>query len=38
VRGDIGRWRIDPSRRALVLQDGADMLLQFEILGPDRLR
>jgi hypothetical protein len=29
VRGDIGRWRIDPSRRALVLQDGAEMLLQY---------
>lgn len=38
VRGDAGRWRIDPSRRALVLQGGAEMPLQFEILGPDRLR
>lgn len=38
VRGDMGRWRIDPARRALVLHGGAEMPLQFEILGPDRLR
>lgn len=38
VRGDVGRWRIDPGRRALVLQGGAEMPLQFEILGQDRLR
>lgn len=38
VRGDAGRWRIDPSRRALILQGGAEMPLQFEILGADRLR
>lgn len=38
VRGDMGRWHVDPSRRALVLQGGAEMPLQFQILGPDRLR
>jgi uncharacterized lipoprotein YbaY/heat shock protein HslJ/uncharacterized lipoprotein NlpE involved in copper resistance len=38
VRGDVGRWRVDPGRRALVLQGGAEMPLQYEILGPDRLR
>jgi copper homeostasis protein (lipoprotein) len=38
VRGDMGRWRVDPARRALVLHGGAEMPLQFEILGPDRLR
>lgn len=38
VHSDIGRWRVDPSRRALVLQGGTEMPLQFEILGPDRLR
>jgi uncharacterized lipoprotein YbaY/heat shock protein HslJ/uncharacterized lipoprotein NlpE involved in copper resistance len=38
VRGDIGRWRVDPGRRALVLHGGAEMPLQYEILGPDRLR
>jgi uncharacterized lipoprotein YbaY/heat shock protein HslJ len=38
VRGDIGRWRVDPGRQALVLQGGAEMPLQYEILGPDRLR
>jgi copper homeostasis protein (lipoprotein) len=38
VRGDMGRWRVDPARRALVLHGGAEMPLQFQILGPDRLR
>ncbi len=38
VRGDVGRWSIEPSRRALMLQGGAEMPLQFEILGQDRLR
>jgi uncharacterized lipoprotein YbaY/uncharacterized lipoprotein NlpE involved in copper resistance len=38
VRGDIGRWRVDPARRALVLQGGAEMPLQYTILGPDWLR
>jgi heat shock protein HslJ len=38
VRGDIGRWRVDPGRRALILQGGAEMPLQFEILADGRLR
>jgi copper homeostasis protein (lipoprotein) len=38
LRADIGRWRIDPGRRALVLHGGAEMPLQFQILGADRLR
>ena len=38
VRGDMGRWRVDPARRALVLHGGAEMPLQYQILGPDRLR
>ncbi|NGX14779.1 META domain-containing protein [Wenzhouxiangella sp. XN24] len=38
VRGDMGRWRVDPSRRALVLHGGAEMPLQFQVLGPERLR
>lgn len=38
VRGEIGRWRVDPARRALVLEGGAEMPLQFEIRGPARLR
>ena len=33
----IGRWSVDPDRHALVLR-GADEDLQFQILGPDRLR
>ena len=38
VLGDMGRWRVDPARRALVLHGGAEMPLQFEILNPERLR
>jgi heat shock protein HslJ/uncharacterized lipoprotein NlpE involved in copper resistance len=38
VRADVGRWRVDPERQALVLQGGAEMPLQFGILGADRLR
>ncbi|HEX9180249.1 MAG TPA: META domain-containing protein, partial [Burkholderiales bacterium] len=37
-RDAIGRWGVDPLRNALVLRGGAEMPLQFEILGPDRLR
>ncbi|MGL1835127.1 type II toxin-antitoxin system RelE/ParE family toxin [Rhodocyclaceae bacterium SMB388] len=36
--GDMGRWRVDSWRNALVLQGGREMPLQFEIVGPDRLR
>jgi heat shock protein HslJ len=35
---DLGRWRVDPARNALILQGGAEPPLQFEIRGPDRLR
>jgi heat shock protein HslJ/uncharacterized lipoprotein NlpE involved in copper resistance len=38
VRGDMGRWRVDPARRALVLHGGAEMPLQFEVIGPTELR
>ncbi len=38
VRDDIGRWSIDPERRALILWGGAEMPLQFEILNDQRLR
>jgi len=38
VHGDMGRWHFDPARRALILHGGTEMPLQFEILGPDRLR
>jgi len=38
VHGDMGRWRADPVRKAIVLHGGAEMPLQSEILGPDRLR
>lgn len=35
---DIGRWSIDPARRALVLRGGREMPLRFEIIGPETLR
>lgn len=38
VRGEVGRWRVDPARRALILEGGGEMPLQFEIKGPARLR
>jgi copper homeostasis protein (lipoprotein) len=38
VKDDAGRWRIDAARNALLLQSGSEMPLQFEILGPGRLR
>ena len=38
VHGDMGRWRVDPSRRTLVLHGGTEMPLQFAILAADRLR
>lgn len=38
TRADIGRWRVDPGRRALILQGGAEMPLQFAIQGSNRLR
>jgi copper homeostasis protein (lipoprotein) len=38
VRDEVGRWRVDPSRQALVLRGGQEMTLQFEIKGFDKLR
>ena len=38
TRDDIGRWSIDPTRETLLLRGGAEMPLQFAILGPRRLR
>ncbi len=38
VRGDLGRWRFEGDRRALILTGGAEMPLQFEVIGPDELR
>ncbi len=37
-RDEVGRWRVDPARNALLLDAGGEMPLQFEIKGPDRLR
>jgi len=38
VRDELGRWRIDPARRALILEGGGEMPLQFEVLDVGRLR
>ncbi len=38
VRDEVGRWRVDLSRQALVLRGGREMTLRFEIKGPDKLR
>ena len=38
VRYDLGRWRVDPGRRALVLYGGFEMPISLEIRGPDTLR
>jgi copper homeostasis protein (lipoprotein) len=38
VRGEVGRWRVDPARHALILEGGGEMPLQFAIEGPARLR
>lgn len=35
---DLGRWRYDPGRPALVLSGGTEMPLQFEVIGPTQLR
>jgi copper homeostasis protein (lipoprotein) len=35
---DMGRWRYDAGRRALVLTGGTEMPLQFEVIGPTELR
>jgi heat shock protein HslJ/uncharacterized lipoprotein NlpE involved in copper resistance len=38
TRYDIGRWSVDPERKALMLHGGAEMPLQFEIRQPNQLR
>jgi uncharacterized lipoprotein NlpE involved in copper resistance len=38
VRDDLGRWRFEPARRALILAGGAEMPLRFGVVGPDELR
>jgi len=38
VRDEIGLWRVDPARRALLLKSGAETPLQFEILEAGKLR
>ncbi|MBK9063965.1 MAG: copper resistance protein NlpE N-terminal domain-containing protein [Acidobacteria bacterium] len=38
VRDEIGTWRIEKERKALVLSRGGEMPLQVEITGPDTLR
>lgn len=38
IKDDVGRWRVDATRNALLLQGGSERPLQFEIKGPDRLR
>ena len=38
VRDEVGQWRVDASRAALILDGGGEMPLQFEIKGEDRLR
>jgi copper homeostasis protein (lipoprotein) len=35
---DLGRWRVDPERRALILEGGKEMPLQFEIKSPNKIR
>src|SRR6056297_560224 len=35
---DLGRWRLDPSRDAILLYGGREMPLQFEVKGPRTLR
>lgn len=37
-RDEVGRWRLDPSGKGLILYGAGEMPLRFEILGPDRLR
>jgi copper homeostasis protein (lipoprotein) len=38
VRDEIGTWRFEEKRKALVLAGGGEMPLQVEITGPDTLR
>jgi copper homeostasis protein (lipoprotein) len=38
MRDEIGRWRIDAARGALILQGGSESPQQWEVKGPLRLR
>jgi copper homeostasis protein (lipoprotein) len=38
VRDELGTWRVDAARGALLLEGGGEMPLQFERLGDGRLR
>lgn len=38
TRDEIGRWRVEPDRNALVLYSGDESLPQFEIVSEDHLR
>lgn len=38
VRDEVGTWRFEKKRRALVLSGGGEAPLQFEVKGPDALR
>ncbi len=38
TKSDIGRWRRDPARNAVLLSDGRETPLQFSIEGPRTLR
>jgi copper homeostasis protein (lipoprotein) len=39
VRRDfLGRWRVDPARKALTLEGGAGTVLQLGVEGPNKLR
>ncbi len=38
VRDEVGRWRVDPARQALILHGGGEMPLQFEVKAVGRLR
>lgn len=38
MRDEVGRWHVDPSLQALVLYEGSERPLQFEIKAPNRLR
>jgi heat shock protein HslJ/uncharacterized lipoprotein NlpE involved in copper resistance len=37
-RDELGHWRADPVRNAVVLYGGSEMPLQFEVTGSDSLR
>lgn len=38
VHDEVGRWRVDPIRQALILSGGGEVPLEFEIKGHDKLR